>query len=256
MIALLSLLLVFALSLLMVRIGTVALVMTGISEEVARFQALSAFSGAGFTTGEAENVISSPARRRIIALLIRAGSLGIITAISSLVLSFAGAEERVPATWKLMMLLAGVIALLLLARSQTMNRILTPLISRGLQRYTTLDLRDYAALLHLREDYRVVEVEAEPDSWLTKAPIGDLALEKEGVAVLGIVRRNREYIGTPEADQRIMEGDKIILYGRAGRIDELRTRPRTNYAAHVQAEQEQKEVQKEVQKEAQKAQPD
>jgi hypothetical protein len=244
MIALLSLLLVFALSLLMVRIGTVALVMTGVSEEVARFQSLSAFSGAGFTTGESENVISAPTRRRIIALLIRAGSLGIITAISSLVLSFAGAEERVPATWKLMMLLAGVIVLLVLARSETMNRVLTPVISRVLQRYTTLDLRDYAALLHLREDFRVVEIEAVKNSWLTKAELGKLALEKEGVAVLGIVRRNQEYIGTPEPDQRIEEGDKIILYGRASRIDELRTRPRSNDAAHEQAKQEHVEEQK------------
>ena len=244
MIALLSLLLVFALSLLMVRIGTIALVMTGVSEEVARFQALSAFSGTGFTTGEAENVISSPARRRIIAILIRTGSLGIITAISSLVLSFAGAEEAVPATWKLMMLVAGVFALFLLARSRTMNQILTPVISRALKRYTTLDLRDYAALLHLREDYRVVEIEAEPDGWLTKAPLGVLALEKEGVAVLGVVRRTQEYIGTPEPDLRIEVGDKIILYGRAGRIDELRKRPRANDAAHKQAEREQSEVQK------------
>lgn len=243
MIALLSLLLIFALSLLIVRIGTIALVMTGVSEEVARFQALSAFSGTGFTTGEAENVVSSPARRRIIAILIRAGSIGIITAVSSLVLSFAGAHENVPATWKLLMLLAGVVALVVLARSEAMNRAITPLISHALQRYTTLDLRDYAALLHLREDYKVVEIEAKPNSWLTKAPIGALALEKEGVAVLGIVRRTSEFIGTPEADERIEEGDKVVLYGRTSRIDELHKRSSADVAAHMQAEQENREVQ-------------
>lgn len=244
MIAILSLLLVFALSLLIVRVGTIALVMTGISEDVARFQALSAFSGTGFTTGEAENVVSLPARRRIIGLLIRMGSLGIITAISSLVISFAGSEGEVPNTWKLGMLLAGVLGLLLLARSQTMNRIFTPFISRVLQRYTTLDLRDYAALLHLREDFRVVEIKAEPGGWLTKAPLGELALNSEGVVVLGIVRRTHEYIGTPEASQCIGEGDKVILYGRASRIDELRKRSWTNDAAHVHAEQEHEEEQK------------
>jgi hypothetical protein len=243
MIAILSLLLIFALSLLIVRIGTIALVMTGVSEEIARFQSLSAFSGAGFTTGEAENVVSSPARRRIIAILIRAGSVGIITAMSSLVLSFAGAHENVPATWKLMMLLAGVVALVALARSDAMNRAITPFISHALQRYTTLDLRDYAALLHLREDFQVVEIEAHPDSWLTQAPLGQLALEKEGVAVLGIVRRTREYIGTPEANERIAEGDKVVLYGRTSRIDELRKRSSADVAAHRQAEQENRELQ-------------
>lgn len=74
MLAIASLLLVIALSLLFVRVGAIALTMTGISEDVAKFQALSAFSGAGFTTGEAENVVNGPARRRIIAMLIRAGS--------------------------------------------------------------------------------------------------------------------------------------------------------------------------------------
>jgi hypothetical protein len=242
MIPILTLLLVFALSLLFVRIGTIALVMTGVSEEVARFQSLSAFSGTGFTTGEAENVISLPARRRIIAILIRMGSLGIITAISSLVLTFAGSEGEVPASWKLGLLFFGIVCLVALARSRTLNRLFTPLISHALKRYTTLDLRDYAALLHLREDYRVVELPAEPDSWLTKAPLGELALDKEGVVVLGIVRHSREYIGTPDADLCIAEGDKVVVYGRTGRIDELRNRSKRDEFAHLQAEQEQQEA--------------
>jgi hypothetical protein len=244
MIAILSLLIIFALSLLIVRVGTIALVMTGVSEDVAKFQALSAFSGAGFTTGEAENVVASPARRRIIAILIRTGSLGIITAMSSLVLSFAGTEEGVPATSRLVLLLAGVVGLVALARSRTMNRALTPVISYVLKNYTTLDLRDYAALLHLREDYRVVEIKAEQDNWLTRAPLGKLALEKEGVVVLGIMRHSGEFIGTPEADQVIHDGDKVVVYGRVGRIEELRQRPRNNDVAHEEAKQEQQEVKK------------
>ena len=65
MYALVSLLLVASLSLLVIRVGSVALSMTGLSEEVASFQSLSAFSGAGFTTEEAERTIAYPARRRV-----------------------------------------------------------------------------------------------------------------------------------------------------------------------------------------------
>lgn len=43
MVAIASLLVVIALSLLVVRIGTIALTMTGLAEETARFQALSAY---------------------------------------------------------------------------------------------------------------------------------------------------------------------------------------------------------------------
>ena len=240
MVALFSLLLVFALSLLINRVGTIALTMTGVSEEVASFQALSAFSGTGFTTGEAENVVSGPARRRIIALLIRLGSLGVITAISSLVLSFAGPNEQAPE--RLVILFLGVLALLLLARSRAFNRALTPLIRRALRRYTTLDLNDYANLLHLRENYRVVEVDADQDSWLTRAPLGELALGEEGVIVLGIARQNGEYVGAPTPDQRIYAGDRVVVYGRSARVQELRQRPSSDQAAHEQAKDEQRTI--------------
>lgn len=91
MISVVSLLIVLALSMLVIRIGAVAFLMTGLSEEVAQFQALSAFSGAGFTTGEAENIVKHPARRRIASLLIRLGSVGVVSSIATLLLSFVGA---------------------------------------------------------------------------------------------------------------------------------------------------------------------
>ena len=62
MLAVVSLLLIITLSLLMTRIASVALVHTGLSREVARFQARSAFSGVGFTTSEAESVVAHPVR--------------------------------------------------------------------------------------------------------------------------------------------------------------------------------------------------
>ena len=52
LIPILSLLVVVAVGLLVVRIGTVALVLTGLSKELAHFQALSAFMGVGFTTSQ------------------------------------------------------------------------------------------------------------------------------------------------------------------------------------------------------------
>ncbi len=57
MITLLSFLATLIFSTLTVRIATVALTMTGIARDVARFQALSAFTGVGFTTTEAESII-------------------------------------------------------------------------------------------------------------------------------------------------------------------------------------------------------
>ena len=80
MIALLSLLMVILFSIIFVRIGAVALEMTGLSREVATFQAQSAYTGVGFTTSESEYVVSHPVRRRIIRILMFVGSAGIASA--------------------------------------------------------------------------------------------------------------------------------------------------------------------------------
>ena len=58
-----------------VRIGGIALELTGLERRVARFQALSAFTGTGFTTREAEEITSHEQRRRIISILILVGNV-------------------------------------------------------------------------------------------------------------------------------------------------------------------------------------
>lgn len=80
MVALATVLVVLLVSLLITRVATVALTLTGLSREVARFQARSALSGTGFTTSEAEAVVNDPVRRRIVMALMLVGSAGIVTA--------------------------------------------------------------------------------------------------------------------------------------------------------------------------------
>jgi len=93
-ITIITLLLVVLISAIIVRIGAVALEMTGLSRDVAAFQAQSAFSGVGFTTSESEYVVSHPVRRRIIRILMLLGSAGVTSAIATLVLSFVGTTKE------------------------------------------------------------------------------------------------------------------------------------------------------------------
>jgi len=85
------LLLVILISALIIKIGTIALRMTGIDRETAAFQALSAFSGTGFTTSEAENIVNHPRRRKVVKALMILGNAGIVTALAMLFLSLQGA---------------------------------------------------------------------------------------------------------------------------------------------------------------------
>ncbi|GAI01774.1 unnamed protein product [marine sediment metagenome] len=47
-----------------IKVATAALKLTGLDERTASFQALSALTGTGFTTRESELIISQPMRRR------------------------------------------------------------------------------------------------------------------------------------------------------------------------------------------------
>ena len=106
MVALSGLLVVILISLVITRVATVALMLTGLSRESARFQARSALSGVGFTTGEAEAVVNHPLRRRVVMVLMLLGGAGTVTVMGALFLSFANADAS-QRTTRLAMLLGG-----------------------------------------------------------------------------------------------------------------------------------------------------
>lgn len=231
--AVITLLLVFVVSLLIIRTGTIALVMTGMPEEIASFQAASAFSGAGFTTNEAELIVSSPQRRRIVKLLIRSGSVGIVTAIATLVLSFTGSHGS--ALPHFSYLVIGTVVIVLFIRSQWFDRVLSPALERLLTRTTTLDINDYAHLLEIHEGYRVAELTVSEDGWLNHESLRDLHLLAEGVVVLGINREDGPYVSPPDPDSHFRSGDVLIVYGQKDRLTELSMRSDDDEIAHEEA---------------------
>lgn len=222
MIALLSFLCVLVVSVVVTKVATVALSHTGLSRESARFQARSAFTGVGFTTREAERVVSHPVRRRIVMLLMLLGNAGIVSAVSSLILTFVRPEADSPG-WPLRVLILGgaIAALWALASSATLDRWLARGVGWGLRRWTRLDTRDYASLLHLADDYQVQELEVEAHDWLADRDLQELALAEEGVLVLGVQRSDGRYVGAPTRSTRIRAGDVLLLYGRDAALCEL-----------------------------------
>jgi hypothetical protein len=212
-----SVLVVVLVSLLIARVGTVALTLTGMSRESSRFQARSAFFGVGFTTTEAEAVVGHPVRRRIIMWLILLGNVGVLSTVGTLLISFTGPSDTLTAV---AILVVGVAVLGFLAFSRPVDRVLTRLIRRSLRRWTDLDVRDYAGLLELGGGYTVAELEVETQDWMAGRPLAELTLSDEGVVVLGI-RRDGGYLGAPDRDTPIESGDVLVLYGREERVEEL-----------------------------------
>ena len=241
MIAILSLLIVLTLSLLVTRIAAMAFMLTGLSREAARFQARSAFTGSGFTTREAESVVSHPVRRRIVMLLMLLGNIGIATVVATAVLSMITAARSEGWWWYVLALAGGVAALIVISAHRGVEVRLNRLIARGLRRWTKLEVMDYVAVLQLQNGYAVTEMVVEPEDWLAGKTLLEAALPQEGVLVLGIQRPGQSYNGTPRAADRIEEGDTLILYGLSRRLAELDQR-RAGYRgerAHSEAVSEQ-----------------
>lgn len=224
MIAIISLLIVVTLSILITRIAAIALIHTGLSKESARFQARSAFTGVGFTTQESENVVNHPVRRKILMIIIFLGSAGVISAISSLILSFMSIERTGFFSTEIIFFIVGLFLLLILAQSDWIDQKLSIFINRALNRYTTLDVRDYYSLLHFSDNYRISEIKVEEQDWLYDKTLAELQLNDEGVLVLGIKRGNGEYVGAPRGTTRIYQNDTVILYGRAAILESLNKR--------------------------------
>lgn len=220
MVAIISLLVILTLSLLITRIAAVALVHTGLSKESAVFQSRSAFTGVGFTTAEAESVVDHPVRRKIIYLLMFLGNVGIISVISSLILSFLSIE-KLEITLKTGVLVGGVALLWFLAQSKWIDRKLSYIIDKALSRYTNLNIQDYYSLLHLSDNYRVSEIKVEGDDWLADKELSEMELRDEGVRVLGIQRKEGEYLGAPRGETKVYPEDTLILYGRASLLESL-----------------------------------
>ncbi len=238
MIAITSLLVTIALSLLVTRVATMTLMLTGLSREAARFQSRSAFFGVGYTTSEAESIVNHPVRRQIVMGLMLVGNIGVATVVATMMVSFIDIRTNEGWLINLSLLGSGLLLLWLISKSRWVERKLNRHIAWAIKRFTRLDARDYVAVLNLQQGYAVTETVITPNDWLAGKSLLELRLPKEGVLVLGIQRTKPDcYIGAPTAKTVILAGDTLVLYGPIDRLEELdqRRAGHTGDEAHQEA---------------------
>jgi hypothetical protein len=198
-------------SFLIVRTAAIALMMTGMDEKRARFQALSAFSGTGFTTKEAESVVNHPSRRRIITWLMILGNAGIVTVIvtstSSLVTS-KGYQLPINA----FILLIGIYVIYKVATRKGFIRRWESFIENKLVKSHAFEEGATEDLLHLIEGYGLVRAIIKENSPFVGSSLLEHKLTEKGLLVLGI-ERGKNWIPIPKAKEAIKEDDRLVLYG-------------------------------------------
>ncbi|MFG0273780.1 MAG: potassium channel family protein [Phycisphaerales bacterium] len=222
-----ALLIVANLAFIIIRIGAKALEMTGVSRDAARFQALSAFFGAGFTTGESEIVVNHPIRRRVIRDLIIIGNIGLLSLLATGVMTasafrFDTPEHRRDALIRLTIIVSGLVVLWLASRSRVVMVAIDHSIAFALRHTGALRALDYEQLLRTHSGYEVAELAVEKGSWLCGKTIGEASLRQRGVNVLSVRRRTGDWIGAPRGATALHDGDTLIAYGADEAIDRLR----------------------------------
>ena len=215
MLAAVSLFVIITLSALVTKVAAIALMHTGLSTEIAKFQARSAYTGSGYTSQESEKLMNHPVRRKIVYMLMLIGNAGIITTLSSLMLTFLLPNNRSSLVYSLIFIVVALSALWFAIKSKVVDRWLSKMIDRALKKYTNIDVKDYAAILHLSGENQISELRVRKTSWLAGKTLLELDLKSEGINVLGIQQKEGEYIGAPGGDDVINAGDVITMYGKA-----------------------------------------
>ena len=204
-------LLAVLISFLFVRAASIALMMTGLDKNKARFQALSAFSGTGFTTKEAESVINHPQRRKIIRWLMMGGNAGIVTVIVAATSSMVTSRGyQLPIN--VLILLIGILLIYKLAKFRGFTQKWEGFIERKLIKSAVFEDASTEDLLHFLEGYGVLKKMVKEDSTLIGKTLLKSKLSEKGVLVLGIERK-KNWIPTPKASEMIRDGDHLVVYG-------------------------------------------
>lgn len=198
-------------SVMIIKVAAVALRLTGLDERTASFQALSALTGTGFTTREAELVINHPMRRKIISVLMITGNAGMVVVIAGLVSSFLA----VTSFWAILWFVALILALYVIFRIATQTRIarlLSKRIEEKLRERFKLQKRAIGRVLDLGEDFGIAEITLHEGSSSVGKTLATSDLGKKKILVLAI-ERDEEKILVARGNHKLHAGDNLICYG-------------------------------------------
>jgi hypothetical protein len=214
MTSIIALLVITLVSLLVVRIGATALMMTGISWDTASFQSYSAFFGVGFTTREAEMVVNHPVRRRIIRDLILAGNIGLTSVLATLVVSTTQSEVPLHPLVVIAILIASTALVVYLFRIGWLQKALDKVIRRALEKAGLVRVLDYELLLRIQSGFCVSEIEIMAETPVVNRTLRESRPWDHGVIILAMKRNEETMPGIPGPDTTLLTGDVVTVYGQ------------------------------------------
>lgn len=204
-----------AIWLLVLWFGSIALEATGMERPKARFQSLSALSGTGFTTREAESVINHPRRRRIVAWLIFLGNTGMLAFLILLIQSIRSGFTR-PSLLFIVVVVIIFLVVALIIWSRIVDLLGDAILSflRGRRRQQPLVTEE---ILYQAGPYGLVRLAVSGEIAGTGTTIRGIGLPERGITVLAIERKDA-VLPMPAAGERVLSGDQLLCYGKVAEI--------------------------------------
>jgi hypothetical protein len=158
------------------------------------------------------------------------GNAGIVTVMSSLILTFVLPETLASKLYGLLIIVVGLSTLWWAVHSDWVDRSLSKVIDKMLRKYTDLDMNDYAAVPHLKDSFKIIEASVDNNGWMCHRTLQELNLREEGITILGVDRKGSGYYGSPSGVFKLLPGDIITIYGKSEGISSLYNRKKDFYA--------------------------
>ncbi len=205
------------------RIGAVAFELTGLEWSTAKFQALSCFTGTGFTTKDSELVVSSPQRRKIASILMILGHAGVVT----LVATFANTLRDSPTFPKIFDIIPGhfaplinlvIIAILVfiifkIFNSSGVSQRLTNWLKRRIMKRNLIKPVSFEELSLAGNGFGLCQLEIWEKSPLIGQKISEIIKKNSQIKILMISKGSHPMkLTTP--DTVINRGDKVLCFGK------------------------------------------
>jgi Trk-type K+ transport system membrane component len=229
---LIMLLLTIVISIVVVRVGAIAFHLTGLEWSIAKFQALSCFSGTGFTTAEAEVITGSPQRRRIASVLMITGNAGLVTIIATFANSLrAGSiiqavvrkhpSLAVPALllpWVNLFIIicSAWIIYCVFTKTKLLIRI-TDRLQRTIEKRGLIKPMPFHEILVGAGGYGVFDLRVLPGSTLLGRTLAQAGADEYDLTVLSL-ERNGQVTPHPPSDTALEVRDRIVCFGQLSAV--------------------------------------
>ncbi|HPF99946.1 MAG TPA: TrkA C-terminal domain-containing protein [Kiritimatiellia bacterium] len=220
-------------SFIVVRIGAIPFELTGLERSLAEFQALSCFTGTGFTTREAELVTSNRQRRRIASILMVLGNAGFVTLIAAFANTLRTPVTRItipklhvyfPAylvPWlNLFVVILAIYLIYLLFVRSLLGRKITAFLRERVSRAEGVRRVTFDELLVSTGGYGVSSAVVCEGSVVLGKTLRDGHLRAGDITVLAM-ERDGASVPNPSPDTDIRMGDRLICFGKLENIREV-----------------------------------